>query len=336
MLRATAVAHSNLAFVKYWGKVDHTLNIPTNNSISMTLSDAKTTTTVEFDASLAADEIEIGGVMTSGDARISKHLDRIRAMAGSDLFAHVQTRNTFPSSAGFASSASGFAALSLAGASAIGLTLPDKELSMLARQGSGSACRSIHAGFVEWLHGSSHETSYAVQVAPPEHWDLVDIAVVVSAEAKEISSSTGHKLAENSLFWSERLRGMPALVDTVRGAILNRDFETFGRHMEAEALSMHAVALTSPHGNGNAWKSGIYYWAPDTLLLMTAVQNWRADNLPVYFTLDAGPTVHLITTSGHAAGVIAAVEHIQQEKDWRIFVSRPAPGAHIIKNEDSR
>jgi diphosphomevalonate decarboxylase len=334
MSKATAVAHSNLAFVKYWGKIDETLNLPLNSSISMTLSNAKTTTTVRFDEDLPHDQVIVAGQAQNAEGRfaqrISQHLDRIRALANVQTPAEVITENTFPVSAGFASSASGLAALSLAGSAALNLNLSERDLTILARRGSGSASRSIPAGFVEWYAAQTSEDSYAEQIAPPEHWDIRDVAVIVSNEEKSVSSSLGHKLAQESPFWESRQPLLPKRLETVRQAIQERDFETFGRELEAEAISMHAIALTSSYSTNGHWHSGIYYWTPDTLELLIAVQQWRQDGIPVYFTLDAGPTVHLICPAEYEAQITAAVQAVQGNRNWSTLVNAPAPGAYLL------
>src|SRR3989304_6673895 len=169
MNKATAIAPSNIAFTKYWGRKDEVLRLPENGSISMCLSDLLTTTTVEFSENYTKDEVIInGGGLEAGEAeRVIKHLDRVRKMANISLKAKVVSNNNFPTGTGLSSSSSGFAALTLAASKAAGLNLSEKELSILARQGSGSACRSIPDGFVEWLDGDTNETSYAVSLYPP-------------------------------------------------------------------------------------------------------------------------------------------------------------------------
>jgi diphosphomevalonate decarboxylase len=334
MTQATAVAHSNLAFVKYWGKRDASLNIPLNNSISMNLSAARTTTTVRFDDSLSEDNVLLEGqaVAPKFAARVSRHLDLIRAVAGVQTHALIKTRNTFPASTGFASSASGFAALSLAASAALGLQPSERELSILARRGSGSACRSIPAGFAEWQAGTISEDSYATQLAPETHWELADVAVLVTSDEKSVSSTEGHELALNSPFWQTRAGLLPERLNKVRTAILERDFATFGQEIEAEALSMHAIMLTSAFEGDKAWHPGIFYWTPDTLRLLLAVQQWREQGLEVYFTLDAGPTVHLMCPAAAEAAITEAVYALNQA-DWTIIASKPAPGAHLIGEE---
>jgi len=335
--KATAEAPSNLAFVKYWGKKNSTLRIPTNNSISMNLSNAKTITSVAFDPELAEDQVILKGSSQvpghSYMARVSQHLDRVREMAGESTRALVTTENTFPESVGIASSASGLAALSVAAASALGLELSEKELSILARLGSGSACRSIPAGFVEWVAGSDSESSYARQIAPPDHWDISVVTVIVTKESKKISSTLGHKLALASPFFNARLDTLAERLNKVRRAILEKDFEIFGREIENEAISLHMIAMTSPY-ESPTWQSGAYYWVPETLELILAVQEWRAKGLETYFTLDAGPTVHLLCRKAEEAQVVAAVKDIETSKSgrrWEIMRNHPADGARVLE-----
>lgn len=338
MSKATAIAHPNLAFLKYWGKRDSTLNIPINNSISMNLDAVQTVTTVEFDAALTNDEVVVleqgGSSRARFDQRVSRHLDRLRSLAESALPARVITRNSFPAGTGFASSASGFAALTLAGAAALGLKLSERELSILARMGSGSASRSIPDGIVEWLAGDSSDTSYARQLVPPDYWALVDIAVIVSREEKKVSSSEGHELAVNSPFWPVRLETLPGKYARMSQAIRERDFSTFGRELESEAMMMHTIMMTSAHIDGESWRSGIYYWTGDTLTLVQAVQEWRAQGLQVYFTLDAGPTVHLICLEAESDTVLSAVRALAEQSGrahWSLTVNRPGMGARLTE-----
>ncbi|MEO0563300.1 MAG: diphosphomevalonate decarboxylase [Chloroflexota bacterium] len=335
MPRSTAIAHPNLAFVKYWGKVDFDMNLPTNGSISMNLSAAETKTSVWFDGRLKDDTVIVSGEELAADdpfaIKVSAHLDRVRKLADIDTRAKVETENNFPQGAGFASSASGFAALTVAAVAAAELELDEKALSRLARAGSGSACRSIPNGFAEWLPGMDDETSYAIEVAPADHWGLRDVAVVVSTSEKGVSSTQGHKFATRSPYWNARKATVIHRLNRVTHAIKTKNFDVFGRELEAEAIEMHAVALTSPYQLEDSWVSGIYYIEPATLELMRAVQNWRADGLPVYYTLDAGPTVHLLCEAAQEDAVREAVATLQGDRDWQVFVSAPAAGARLVE-----
>ena len=337
MSRATARACANLAFVKYWGKRDASLNLPMNSSISMTLDAAHTTTRVEFETGPGSDEIWLSEKLAPAAfaRRISAQLDRIRALAGSSAAARVNTHNNFPAGTGFASSASGFAALTCAATSALGLQLTRRQLSVLARQGSGSACRSICAGFAEWHAGRDSDSSFAVQLADARHWNLVDLAVLVTDEEKSVRSSEGHQLATNSPFWQTRRQTISSRLAEIRLALLKRDFHRFGRQVEAEALEMHAIMQTSAHEKGGSWMSGIFYMAPDTLRLINAVQRWRQDGMDVYFTLDAGPTMHLLCLEDQVEDVLQAVNSLKGSQGWRTIACRPGPGARLLPACDS-
>ncbi|MBI3764764.1 MAG: diphosphomevalonate decarboxylase, partial [Chloroflexi bacterium] len=181
---ATAVSCANIAFIKYWGNRDSDLRLPANSSLSMNLAGLETRTTVAFDSALPGDEVVIDGVPQSGPAkeRVSKHLDHVRRLARLESPARVGSVNNFPIGTGIASSASAFAALTVAACAAAGLLLSERELSALARLGSGSAARSVPGGFVEWIAAERHEDSFAFSIAPPEHWALVDLVAVVSRE----------------------------------------------------------------------------------------------------------------------------------------------------------
>ena len=341
-LKATAKAPANLAFVKYWGKKDDELRLPTNNSISVNLSHATTITKVEFDANASVDQLVVGNSQIEAEseftARVFKHVDRLREKTGINFKAKIHTKNSFPTGVGIASSASGFAALTVAVCGALGINLSEKELSELARQGSGSACRSIPNGFSEWIAADENGQSYAIQIAPPGHWDISIVTVVVTKQAKQISSTSGHSLAVASPFFNARIESLSPRLNTIRSAILERDFETFGRETELEAISFHSIAMTSPFEFGNGWRSGAYYWLPDSLELILAVQQWRQDGLGVFFTLDAGPSVHLLCLKKDLDQIIAAIHRIEvckPEREWEVLVNHPARGAHLIPDDST-
>jgi diphosphomevalonate decarboxylase len=298
---ATAVAPANIAFIKYWGVQDAALTLPFNGSISMNLDTCLTTTTVTFDPALPDDEVTItlygeAPAPATGRprARVVAQLDRLRALAGIHTRARVASANTFPSDAGIASSAAAFAALTLAGATALGLGLDERELTLLTRRGgSGSACRSIPTGYVEWVipEGPFDATGWdaescALSLAPPEHWALADVVAVVDAGAKKIGSAENHQLAATSAYFPTRLAEIPARLAAARTAIAQRDLELLGVTMEADAVSMHAVCMTSTPPS--------FYWYAGTLSVIHAVRGWREQGLHAYFTIDAGPNVHVI------------------------------------------
>lgn len=254
-------------------------------------------------------------------------------MANIQSKAKVITENSFPSGVGIASSASGFAALSVAATAALGLELSTTELSILARRGSGSACRSIPDGFTEWIAGQDEKDSYAIQLFPPDYWDLRIVTVAVSNVVKKLSSTDGHALARKSPFFQTRLDHIQDRLNLLRTAIANRDFTVFGQQTEMEAISFHVIAMTSPLSMESGWMSGAYYWLPDSLELMLAAQEQRQQGLEVYFTLDAGPTVHMLCMEKDLEQVINFVRNVERSKPqrtWNVIVNAPAVGARIV------
>ncbi len=317
MSKATAIAHANIAFIKHWGVTDSRLNLPANPSISMTLAALTTTTTVEFRAKHAVDRISIGGLDVRGAARarVVAQLDRVRTLAGIRHRAMVASQNSFPTGTGLASSAAAFAALSLAALQAAGLNLTQAGLSRLARLGSGSACRSILGGYVLW-EGESNMLSYARPLAPPEHWDLRDVIAVVHTEHKAVSSPEGHALAPTSPFHEARVAAVPGLMEDVIKGIEERDLRALGHAIEADALAMHAVMMTS--------QPALLYWRPATIAIMQAVRTWREEGLTSYFTVDAGPNVHCLCEAQDAHELQSRLQAISGVE--KILVSGPGPG----------
>jgi len=321
---ATARAGSNIAFIKYWGVGDPNLNLPLNNSISMTLGDLYTTTTVEWvhPRLLGADEVTIDGRMLDGKAaeRITRHLDRIRSLTGSVDRARVVSRNNFPTGSGIASSASGFAALTVAGCAALGVNLERDRLSALARRGSGSASRSIYGGYVEWERGLDDRTSVAHQLYPADHWALLDVVAVVNAGEKAVSSEDGHRLALSSPLNSARLSMLSQALGEVRAAIATRDLHRLGPVIEQDALAMHAVMMTST--------PSLVYWHGGTVEVINAVRRWRAEGVAAYFTIDAGPNVHIICEERDRTPVL---ERLRAMPDLhQIIVSGPGNGPRLL------
>lgn len=320
-MKATANAGANIALIKYWGVRDAALYLPLNDSVSFTLDTARTTTTVTFAPELPADTLEIGGVPAppAALARASRHLDHLRRLAGVETRARIVSENTFPMGAGIASSASAFAALTAAAAAALGLELDKRDLSRIARLGSGSAARSIEGGFVWWHAGEDHTSSFAEQLAPLGHWALRDLVAVVATEEKAVGSAEGHTLAATSPFLSTRLSEVARQLPLARRAILERDLATLGPIIEADALAMHFVMMSS--------RPPLFYWAPATITLIKATQRWRAAGLPVYFTIDAGPNVHLICEAIDAPAVERELRTVPDVLD--VIVAAPGPGVMV-------
>jgi diphosphomevalonate decarboxylase len=318
----TATAHPNIAFIKYWGNRDDYYRIPLYNSISMNLDGLTTETTVRFDQSMIDDKVEINNQPASLQAskRVSEILDLIREIAQLKLAARVSSKNNFPMGSGIASSASAFAALSLAASRAAGLSLNLISLSRLARRGSGSACRSIPAGIVEWHAGDTDENSFAEQLVAPEHWDLVDCMAVTSEEHKLIGSSTGHQLASSSPLQSIRVNDADRRIKQCRMAILNRDFESFSEVIEQDSNLMHSVMCTS--------RPGLVYWTEATQNVIHTVREMRQKGSEVAYTIDAGPNVHVITRNQATDSIKKTLEGISGV--LRIVLAPVGAGATLV------
>lgn len=322
-MKATAHAPSNIAFIKYWGKKNEEDRLPANGSISMNLSNLYTTTTVEFSRLFIEDSVLIDDqVLDYETHRVIQHVNRIRRLAGISDNVRIQSYNSFPTGRGLSSSASGFAALTVAASAASGLELTEKELSMLARQGSGSACRSIPRGFVEWVDGDTSEDSYAESLYAEDYWDLRDIVVVTGTGRKEISTQEGMKITTNSPFYTTRLNHMNEKIHKIKKFLAKKDFHSFGELIEHEALEMHAVMMTS--------HPSLLYWTEKTVSIMKSVQRWRREGLSVYFTINTGQDIHLLCEGKNQDTIVS---HIHKEiDDVELIVNTPDRGAHITEN----
>jgi len=322
---ATAIAHPNIAFIKYWGNKDEFLRIPLNSSLSMNLDNLFTRTQVEFDPRIHSDSLIINREQCYGPSfdRLSKFLDILREKSKKEIYAKVISENNFPTAAGIASSASAFAALTLAAVNALGLNLSEKELSQLARRGSGSASRSIPEGFVEWQAGNNDQDSFSFSIAPPSHWDLVDCITIVQSIPKKVSSTEGHRLANTSILQEIRVKDSNRRLEICKKAIINKDFEKFAQIIELDSNLMHAVMMTS--------QPPLFYWEPISLEIMRAVTDWRSQGIPVCYTIDAGPNIHVICTSGLAEKIKLDLLKIDGVID--VLLSGVGSGAQLVPNK---
>ena len=322
MTTVTAQSHPNIAFIKYWGNRDNALRLPVNGSISMNLDGLFTHTSVTFSASAQSDSLIINkkNVYGPGLTRVSYILDLVRAMANINERAEVQSENNFPAGAGIASSAAAFAALAVASSRAAGLTLSEAQLSVLARRGSGSASRSIPAGFVEWQMGQSEVDSFAFSIAPPDHWNLVDCVAIVNAAHKKTGSTEGHALAGTSPLQNARVEDAPRRLEICRTAILKKDFEAFANIIEHDSDIMHAVMMTST--------PPLMYWQSATVEIFHQVREWRSKGLPVGYTVDAGANVHVLCLGEYAKDVEKRLRELPGISD--VLVAGVGGSAKII------
>jgi diphosphomevalonate decarboxylase len=303
---ATARACANIALVKYWGKRDGgPLNLPATGSLSISLAALVTETTVVFDRALAADHIGLD--TAAARTRVERFLDLVRARAGIETRARVDSTNHFPTASGLASSASGFAALAVAATRAAGLDLPARELSILARQGSGSAARSIFGGFVRMHAGTRDDGSdaFAEPLATALARDVrVVIAIVGAGAPKQHGSRDAmeHVAATSPLYraWVELV---PRDLAAAEAAVSAGDLSALGTLAEANALAMHASAIAA--------RPAIVYWQPATIALLAAVRELRAAGSAAWATIDAGPHVKVVTTAPQAAHIAQALARIE-------------------------
>lgn len=319
-MQATVRARSNIALVKYWGKADAALNIPAVGSISITLDKLWTDTSVRFDPALARDRLVLGGEERADRLdRVSRCLDLVRAKAGIALKAEVTSSNNFPTGAGLASSASGFAALVGAAAAALGMDWPARELSLLARRGSGSAARSIFGGFVDMHRGSNADgsDSYAEPLADAASWPLTVIVAITERGEKAVGSGEGMtRSADSSPYYRAWIDSHAADMAVARRAIRARDFAALAEVAEASCLKMHAAAMsTTPP---------LIYWNGATLECLQRIGELKAKGLGLFFTIDAGPQVKAVCLPEAAGEVGRELSKLPGVKD--VIVTGLGPG----------
>lgn len=315
--RFKASAPSNIALVKYWGKLAGHQQVAANSSLSMTLSSCEAVTTCRVATEHSGDHIvTFSGERVTRDhkdgRKIFAHLDRMAALADTDSPRpfEVDTYNTFPTSAGIASSAAGLAALTIAAAAALKNTACWQELAEqgfgrpvladLARLGSGSAGRSVLGGYVKWHSGEPTAGAPRQKIESlwsADHWPLCDTIAVLSGNEKAVSSTDAHREVWTSPLFDLRLATLPHTLRVIETAIAERDIAALGEAIEQEAVNMHAVSMTA--------KRPITFPSDRSFALMAAIKRWRQkDGLKVYFTLDAGENVHIIHEPDQLAGLL--------------------------------
>lgn len=300
-----ARALANLALVKYFGKRDLALNLPATGSLSLTLEPLSTVTKVSFSPDFERDEVILDKAPADErfQRRISRFLDIVRSLAKTRLFAHVVTHNDFPTAAGLASSASGFAALALAATRALHLELDPCELSTLARRGSGSAARSIAGGIAVWHAGALADgsDSYADSIAEPEEWDLRVVVGVTDVGPKAMGSTEAMESTRlTSPYYQSWIAATHNDLEQAIEAVHKRDFSRLGEITEQSALSMHAAALAA--------RPGIAFWNGATVDALHAVRRLRNKGHSVYFTCDAGPQPKVLCQKNDEEKVVQTLE----------------------------
>lgn len=287
----TAHAHPNIALVKYWGKQEKPGNLPATPNLSITLAGLTTVTHVE-DA--ATDHFVLNG-KASQDPKLQRWLHTLR-----DTFdvppLHIDSSNDFPTSAGLASSASGFAALITAINTHCELGLSKEMCSKWARMGSASAARSIFGGFVALVPPQWQ----ALRLASCEHWPLEVVVAITSNEAKSVSSGEGMERTRlTSPYYKAWLRDAATDFATGSQAINDKDFHGLTILAELNCLKMHSLMLTS--------QPTLSYWTPASIACMDRVRSLREEGESVFFTVDAGPQIKAVCLPESAEAVSRAL-----------------------------
>jgi len=323
-LRARAIAHSNIALAKYWGKSTRGDNLTAVPSLSMTLDALSSRTEVRFDARLSQDELMLNGKELGEREleRVAALLQRVRIASGLQHFARVESENNFPTAAGLASSASGFAALALAALGATGRPFTTWQASRLARQSSASAARSLFGGFVELGTEAEAGSPYL----PGSHWDLTMLVAVIEDAKKPVSSTLGMEhTRQTSPFYSAWVKAAPETFAEVRDALKAREFAVLARAMEHSTLAMHATMSSA--------KPPVLYFRGPSTELIHAIRARREKGYPESFTLDAGPNVKLLTLTEHAG---RAEEFLRGFPGVNaVLRAKPGPSASLLSLENT-
>ena len=322
-MQSEAVSHPNIALIKYWGNRDNELRIPANGSISMTLGGLENRMTVLFDDEIETDTLMINGKSAAPPMleRASRHLDLMRRQAGIDAGARVESVTNIPLGAGIASSAAAYAALTVAAASALGLELDQRALSRIARRGSASAARSIYGGFVELIAGDGDHSSFAKQIVPADHWQMIDLIVLVDEDIKHTGSTSGHALAASSPLQQSRIVDAPRRLKVCLRAILDRDFESLAQIVERDSDMMHAIMMTS--------EPPLHFWSGGSLQVMAAVRDLRAEGVSVFYTIDAGPNVHCLCLPEGENDVLQTLKK-HENGPWKVLRAQAGPAARMV------
>lgn len=306
-IAVTWQAPSNIALVKYWGK--HGMQLPANPSLSFTLNDCKTITSVQATQATHGFSIAYDGVEKPAFApKIAAYFQRITPYCPwiTNYYFNIDTHNTFPHSSGIASSASSMAALSACiidiESTLTGTAMDMQKASFLARLGSGSACRSLQGKAVVWGQhdgtAGSNDLTGVDQTALlyPVFSDYQDTILLVDKGIKTVSSTVGHGLMNDHAFAKARFSQAHSNLTTLKDALTAGDIDTFIKITESEALTLHAMMMTShPY---------FILMKPNTLAIIEHIWEFRKEtDIPVCFTLDAGANVHMLYPAAHAAVV---------------------------------
>ncbi len=305
-MQVTAEAHPNIALVKYWGKREGLDNVPATPSLSITLSQLRTRTPVSFDGD-AGVQVTLNGAIVR-DPKIDACVERLLARTPQPPAAlRIETDNNFPTAAGLASSASGFAALVTAMDAALELRMTESERSLEARRASASAARSLYGGFVTLSGSDDPSTWIARPELAAEAWPLAVVIAICATTPKSVSSSSGMRQSTTSPYYNRWTEIAAVDFDAARAAVAARDFARLADIAEANCMAMHAVMLSA--------RPSLLYWTGATVDCIACIKALRAAGEPVFFTIDAGPQVKAVCEPDAAPRVRAALAQVPGVKD---------------------
>ena len=293
----TAIAQPNIALIKYWGKRDVERNLPAVGSISITLRELFTRMQVEFNDALQVDSLAVNDA--PDDTMLPRLAACIDRVAGADRpRARITSTCNFPIAAGLASSASAFAAVTLAAARAAGLAPDVDTLAMLAGRASGSAARSVFGGFVELRNVDDGIHCETLRAA--EEWPLSVVVAITEKGPKAVGSTEAMEISrQTSPFYSNWVEQQDHDLETARTAIVARDFEKLGMIAEHNCMKMHSIMWAS--------RPPMVYWNAATMRCMQTVRQLQGQGVGVFFTIDAGPQVKAVCLPEHVARVESAL-----------------------------
>ena len=317
-MSVSASASPSLALIKYWGKLAGGENLPATPSLAVTLDSLRTVTRITSSPDGApCDEIRVAGAVQPPE-RFTAFIDRFRARSGSTQRVTVTSESTFPTAAGLASSSSGFGALALGLDAFFRTGMTRRELSAVARTGSGSACRAVYGGFTVWRAGAE----WAEELVAPDHWpELRVLVVVISTDRKPISSRAAMaRTVESSPIYPRWTDESQAIFERGVDALLRRDIEALGAAMRESYLFMFSTMFTA--------RPPVIYWLPESIALVHEAERLRQDGIPVFETMDAGPQVKLVTTAGHVGAVLRRVGAVAPVAEVIVSAAGGAPDVH--------
>ncbi len=318
MSKATAIAHAIQGLVKYHGLKDSRRRIPFHDSISVCVEQLTTTATIEFDSHYPQNVIEINGKEATSPeaARVLAVVAPLLSLAKARKHFRLSSKNNLPKGKGLGFSASAFASIALASSSALGVEIKPERLSEIARLGAGSASRSLVGGFSIW-YANRNGRSYAEQLPTGKSMNL---AMAVVPIPSEIRTEMAHEESVTSPFFSARVKEVGKMLAKMRRAIKTGDVDEVGRLAEAESLSLHAVTMTG--------ESGLLLMAQETIGLIQGITLMRdTDHIPVWYSLDTGPSVYVNT---HPEFIDTVCNEIRKYTNFQVLKSNVGGPARSV------